>query len=150
MERRFRANHPAVASEIIDGEAVIMNLKTGAYFSARGLGSRLWEWIEHGVSESAIQKLLADGYPDSATEAAASVPRFIDRLLEHDLIRPLPAGSSESPYLLKPLSPSGAPFAAPELEVYNDMQDLLLLDPIHDVDEAAGWPSPKPSEETAA
>jgi hypothetical protein len=28
-------NHPFVASEIIDGEAVIMNLNTGNYFSAR-------------------------------------------------------------------------------------------------------------------
>jgi len=25
------------------------------------------------------------------------------------------------------------------------MQDLLLLDPIHDVDEEAGWPTNKPN-----
>jgi hypothetical protein len=33
-----------------------------------------------------------------------------------------------------------ATFIAPVLAVYTDMQDLLLLDPIHDVDEI-GWPT---------
>jgi len=30
------------------------------------------------------------------------------------------------------------------------VQDLLLLDPIHDVDEDEGWPSPKPPGEAVA
>ena len=33
-------------------------------------------------------------------------------------------------------------FEAPALQVYTDMEDLLLLDPIHEVDEM-GWPSAK-------
>jgi hypothetical protein len=41
-------------------------------------------------------------------------------------------------------------FTQPVLEVYTDMQDLLLLDPIHEVDEEAGWPSPKPPGEAVA
>ena len=32
------------------------------------------------------------------------------------------------------------------LEKYTDMQDLLLLDPIHEVDDGSGWPTPKDSE----
>ena len=38
---------------------------------------------------------------------------------------------------------SKAVFNAPVLNKYTDMQDLLLLDPIHEVD-ATGWPSIKP------
>jgi hypothetical protein len=37
-------------------------------------------------------------------------------------------------------------FNAPNFEVHNDMQDLLVLDPIHEVDDA-GWPSLKPPKE---
>jgi hypothetical protein len=37
-----------------------------------------------------------------------------------------------------------AEFHAPVLQVYSDMQDLLLLDPIHEVD-ATGWPMPAPA-----
>jgi hypothetical protein len=35
------------------------------------------------------------------------------------------------------------PYEAPALHKYNDMQDLLLLDPVHDVDET-GWPNISP------
>ena len=31
-------------------------------------------------------------------------------------------------------------YTAPKLATYSDLQDLLLLDPIHDVDET-GWPA---------
>ena len=31
------------------------------------------------------------------------------------------------------------PFVPPTLEKYTDMQDLVLLDPVHEVDER-GWP----------
>jgi hypothetical protein len=34
-------------------------------------------------------------------------------------------------------------FNLPLLHKYSDMQELLLLDPIHDVDDA-GWPKPNP------
>ena len=30
-------------------------------------------------------------------------------------------------------------FTTPTLEIFSDMQDILLLDPVHDVDER-GWP----------
>ena len=30
--------------------------------------------------------------------------------------------------------------AAPDLEIYDDLSDLILADPIHDVDNAEGWP----------
>ena len=33
-------------------------------------------------------------------------------------------------------------YRTPVLSIYTDMQDLLLLDPIHDVDQA-GWPTRK-------
>jgi hypothetical protein len=34
---------------------------------------------------------------------------------------------------------SGGSWAEPVLDKYTDMQELLLLDPIHEVDDA-GWP----------
>jgi hypothetical protein len=39
--------------------------------------------------------------------------------------------------------PSAEELARPAISVYKDMQDLFLLDPIHDVNEA-GWPSYQP------
>ena len=33
----------------------------------------------------------------------------------------------------------------PRIEVFDDLAELILADPIHDVDEQAGWPSPRPN-----
>jgi hypothetical protein len=41
-----------------------------------------------------------------------------------------------------PVAQAKRPFVIPSLQAYRDMQDMLSLDPIHDV-EAAGWPVPK-------
>ena len=37
-------------------------------------------------------------------------------------------------------------FVAPALTRYTDVKDLLVLDPVHDVDEM-GWPTPKLTED---
>jgi hypothetical protein len=31
-------------------------------------------------------------------------------------------------------------WSAPAMEVFDDMADLIKADPIHDVDDVAGWP----------
>jgi len=49
MSRRFTVNAPAVVSEVIDGEAVILNLRSGHYFSALHTGAVVWEWIDGGA-----------------------------------------------------------------------------------------------------
>jgi hypothetical protein len=36
--------------------------------------------------------------------------------------------------------PAESAFVAPTLNTYTDLQDFLLADPLHDVDEQAGWP----------
>jgi len=148
VPRRFRINAPAVASEIIDGEAVIMNLRTGAYFSTRGSGSLLWSWIEQGVAEDVLLLALRQTFPGVDGQAAPALEAFLSQLLEHELIREVPLqGPIPSPE--PKTTPVNVPFVAPLLEVYTDMQDLLLLDPIHDVSEEEGWPAPKPPEELA-
>jgi hypothetical protein len=40
------------------------------------------------------------------------------------------------------VSRRGAAFQPPTLRKYTDMQDLLLIDPIHEVDDL-GWPGVK-------
>jgi hypothetical protein len=37
-------------------------------------------------------------------------------------------------------------YVAPAFDRYTDMAELLLIDPVHDVDEA-GWPQPLPRDE---
>jgi len=135
----YRVNSPAVASEIIDGEAVIMHLGSGQYFSTQGVGGVIWAMIEDGRSRDDILAVLGARYDGDPTAIAAALDEFVLQLERHELIAPgEPASRNGGP----PRPAGHEPFVAPVLNVYTDMQDLLLLDPIHDVGQA-GWPIPK-------
>jgi len=146
-QRVFKINQPFVVSELVDGEAVIMNLQSGNYYSARHSGALLWDWIEKGVSQGDMPAGLARVYAGDPTDIERGVAAFIDSLIEQELIIEASADSSAPP-LPPAVHADGAnpllPYRAPLLEVYADMQDLLLLDPIHDIDEV-GWPVAKPT-----
>lgn len=145
MHRTYRVMRPEVVADVIDGEAVIMNLKTGQYFNSEGTGSECWEALASGLSVAQIVDHLAAKYAADRTTIASVVEEFVQDLVAHMLIVP---GDTPPPAVIPQASSSPlAPFHAPVLNVYSDMQDLLLLDPIHDVD-AAGWPMPM--SETAA
>jgi hypothetical protein len=64
---------------------------------------------------------------------------FVSLLETHELILP----SAREPAKAPAVPTDKRPFKPLKLEVYTDMQDLLLLDPIHDAEEA-GWPLTKP------
>jgi Coenzyme PQQ synthesis protein D (PqqD) len=148
MNRVFRVNMPAVVSEIIDGEAVIMNLKSGDYYSTEGVGSLLWHGIERGQTYPQLLELVKTAFPAVPEDLAAAIDPFIDELITHGLIREVPAESAAavSDQGELPQVNDAREFRAPVLNVYADMKDLLLLDPIHDVDEV-GWPTAKSADQ---
>ena len=144
MQRFFKVNAPSVVSEIIDGEAVFVNLISGHYFSTGPVGSQLWEWLGQGASDEAMAQALTARYHVEGPSAATALDAFLADLLAHELVLEHPEARPTPPF--EP--PAAAPatrmeWSPPTLDVYSDMTDLLLLDPIHDVDEA-GWPMPKP------
>jgi hypothetical protein len=143
MGGQYRINAPGVVSEVIDGEAVIMNLKSGQYFSAQGAGALVWEWLAQGVPATAIASSLAQRYGQPVEEVQGAVAAFEASALSHELLR----ASLEPPTEVAWPEAVPASWIPPALAAYSDMQDLLLLDPIHDVGDA-GWPVAKGVEGT--
>ncbi len=138
LSSAYRINAPNVVSEIIDGEAVIVHLGTGVYYSVDQSGAAIWSLIEHGTPLSAVVAAVAAHYGQPTTEVEPGVRAFADELLAEGLIVPSDAPTTAAPVSIEA---SGA-WQPPTLGRYTDMEDLLLLDPIHDVDEA-GWPNAK-------
>lgn len=133
-----------MVSEIIDGEAIMMHQETGDYFSADGTGCQIWQWIGEGRNHDEILGLLTRRFARDAGEIASGLDSFLADLLEHRLVQELDAaGAPPAPPVGAEAGEGAAEYAAPVLNVYTDMRDLLLLDPIHDVEEEAGWPIPK-------
>lgn len=144
----LKVNAPAVVAEIIDGEAVIMDLATGHYFSTQHVGCDIWRGIELGASPETIARWLAATYGIETGLATTCVAAFVDELTQHNLVvagdGALPGVEPTENWMIP-----GRPFAAPVLNTYTDMEELLLLDPIHDVDQA-GWPMPKAPDSAAS
>ncbi len=140
MENEYRVNVPKVISETIDGETIIINLESGNYFSLNESGGSLWQGIAANASRAAMLQSLCQRYQLKIEEAQADIEKFFARLLQENLI--IVRQETATAQAPNPMAGSVAPYEKPALLKYEDMQDLLLLDPIHDVDEA-GWPMSK-------
>lgn len=132
----YRMNSPKVVAETIDNESVVINLDKGTYYSIRGTGSELWDALRAGAPTDLLFAEFAAHAGDEA--ALESATRFLEKLTHEELLVP-DAVTGESPaYNTVNFA---TPYASPDLVKYSDMEALLLLDPIHDVDEI-GWPVP--------
>jgi hypothetical protein len=144
---QFRINSPKVIHETIDGETVIVNLDSGNYYSLDELGADIWDSVEKGVPVDHIIEDISCRFTGERKEIDRSIRLFMDELLQEMLIAPLEPGATgsgaahETPFKSPPAE-GLLPFKAPALQKYSDMQDLLLLDPIHEVDDT-GWPNVK-------
>jgi len=144
--QRFRVNTPTVTHETIDGEAVIINLDSGNYYSLVDVGSFVWGLIEKGASASELRNVVLQSYQGNDSDVDRGVEELLAQLQQENLIVPVDGtGALDLAHLELP-SNNGhekPAFNPPLLHKYSDMQELLLLDPIHDVDDA-GWPKPNP------
>jgi hypothetical protein len=145
---RYRIKTPPVIQETIDGEAVIVNLDSGNYYSLEGVGAEIWTLLEARASLEEIVKEMAAEYQVEPDTMWATVRDLVNELEHEDLVAPDDGSESPVAGLRKADSgdradAGGHKFEMPILHKYTDMQDLLLLDPIHEVGET-GWPNPLP------
>ena len=131
---RYAINTPDVVAEDFNGEIVILNLANGHYFSLCGIACAIWSLLLAGHTPHSIVASIEASRPDLVEGSS----QFVERLLELQLI--LARGDMEaSAEPIEELWPGDGP----AIEVYDDLAELIFADPIHDVDEQAGWPTPR-------
>jgi len=139
----YRINEPNVSSEAIDGEVIIVNLLNGNYYSAQDMGAYVWGRISHGENLDTMQTALCQRFAGNETTIRDDLSAFLDKLEDEKLIvKADEAGSTRID------APMPEQYSGPNLNCYSDMNDLLLLDPIHDVEDE-GWPRKKQAWPTA-
>jgi hypothetical protein len=131
---RFEVCRPEIIDETIDGEVVAINLDSGIYYSFRGVAAAIWAGVNGRATPTEIAAAIEAG-PGALDDGAQVVARFVEQLVEEGLARPSEADNAAD-WTVDGLV---VDLGAPVLEKFSDLEDLLLLDPIHDVD-AEGWP----------
>ncbi|HEY1238377.1 MAG TPA: PqqD family protein [Solirubrobacterales bacterium] len=125
-----------VHSKVFDDEVIVLEMKTGTYFSLRGSGVDIWQLVEGNASPAGIARALAARYDAPEATIATSVDALIEELAGAELI--VGDGSIEPGGAVTEVA-ARSPFDPPQIERFTDMQELLLIDPIHEVDDT-GWP----------
>jgi len=119
-------NPTDVSAKVLDGEAVIINLSTGVYFSASGTGAVAWALLQAGHDRAGVAEGVAERFGVPADQVDVDLGPFLADLRSHDLVV---AGTPEGTAGEVDLTGNGAGYSPPVLEVYTDMSDLLALDP---------------------
>lgn len=121
-----------LVSRQFDDEIIIANFETGLYYSLIGTAADIWLGLKAG---EAVQTIASAISQFAACEAADDVKSFVETLLAENIIAPRHDDSDHRPW-----SPQFSnPFSPPVLDRFDDLRDLIFLDPVHDVSEA-GWP----------
>jgi oligoribonuclease NrnB/cAMP/cGMP phosphodiesterase (DHH superfamily) len=137
-------NRPDIVSEKFEDEYILVSLINGNYYSLRGTASDLWDHVEDTCNMQSLVSAYRDHY-DLNQENMRSLEDFLKDLISQGLAKTVPDEDSIASVLE---IQNGGDFEIPVVEAYSDMQDLLLLDPIHDVDEETGWPTQPDAEES--
>jgi hypothetical protein len=134
----FALNAPRIVEETIDDETVVIDTLTGKYYTLTSLASWVWNQLIRGHRLDEVARAAEV----SAGLAASKVESFCADLVHYELI--IPGETLRTLPQMDPIPPS-ALSDAPGLvmRVYRDMEDLIALDPIHEIDASAGWPHPQ-------
>lgn len=130
MSAAFVAND-RIAAEEFAGEVVLIDIEKGVYFSLQGAAVDLWRAFAAPRTAAAVLDTFTAHGADRPALAAA-----LDDLCRHDLVRETAAPPQAD---IACSVPAGG-FAAPVVAAFSDLAELIAIDPVHEVDAAAGWP----------
>jgi hypothetical protein len=141
LQTRFSINSPNVVCEVFDREVVVVNLDIGVYYSIGGWAAQIWMMLQNHDCPSEIIEQLKLHSKDEPEVIEKVLTGFVQDLLDRGLIVADESAMKQDSLTLALDPVENIPTLG--LEEFSDMQDMLLLDPVHDVDEA-GWPIAKP------
>ena len=125
----YRIRAPQVVHETVDGEVVAIDFATGSYFSLRGPAEAVWSALRSDEVRDVdtVATAVAERYADDAD--SGPVGAFLDQLVDEGLLERTGEATA-----------NGHGTGGLTFEKFTDMEELILLDPVHDVSEA-GWPN---------
>lgn len=132
----YKLNEEKMFYDIADGQAVVINYVTGMYYGTSSLGSVILDRLVHGNAPDKIC-IAVEALPGCPEDFRTEIDSFIAKLQEKEILisgDTLPGGEEtidgnilEDGFVLT-------------LDEFSEVQDLILADPVHDVDVEKGWP----------
>lgn len=74
-----------VIDRVVDGEALLIDLQTGNYFSLNAVGTRIWENLDGSHTVQEIIRIVSDEYDVDVERAEADVLTLVNDLISEGL-----------------------------------------------------------------
>ncbi|CAM4374304.1 hypothetical protein FHS16_002924 [Paenibacillus endophyticus] len=132
----YKLNEEKMFYDIADGQAIVINFVTGMYYGASALGSMVLDALMQGKAPKQIVDLIKNN-EGCVVDIDQRVERFIAALTEKEIFI-----SDDQPYSQESMGDFVVVDGDYSLELneFAEVQDLLLADPVHDVEADMGWP----------
>lgn len=132
----YKLNEEKMFFDIADGQAVVINFVSGMYYGTTALGSVILDRLVKGCAPEEIAKAVKalSGCPE---DFDAQLDAFIVELRDKEILldgETHPGGGEEIDDMAL-VDGFGL-----SLDEFSEVQDLILADPVHDVDVEQGWP----------
>ena|SRR6218665_328954 len=138
--RNYQLDDTNIAQEVFGSEAVLINIPLGKYYSIRGTtGIRILELLQEPANVESIWSEIQNEFQLDETTSRTDIEAFLIQLENESIITEV----FETVSFVGKETALKLPYEKVELEIFDDMQELILLDPIHDVESFRGWPQKK-------
>lgn len=134
----YKLNEEKMFYDVADGVAIVIDFSTGVYFGFNKFGTGILDSAIAGGSSKTISEAVKElqGCPENIEE---TINEFVGKLLNEQIL--IENDAEEITVEIKDdFIEEGF---VPEFEVFSEVQDLILADPIHEVDPEQGWPKLK-------
>lgn len=137
----FTVDESAVVFERYDDETIAINLNTGIYYTLNTTAADIFDLLAAGCPVTELITILQPKYSDDLRRFESDLSHFVSELERATLIEPSEPNGERHRVQTSGNSQKRS-FEVPVLKVHEDLQELFLLDPVHEVS-AEGWPAPQ-------
>lgn len=132
----FKLNEEKMFYDMAEGQAIIINFTTGMYYGTSSLGSAVLDALLGGASVDAVM-VAVKALPGCPDDIDASMTAFVNALQEKDVLIPSETNPDATVAIDASALTDGFLLSVDE---FTEVQDLIMADPVHDVDVEQGWP----------
>ncbi len=134
MQTFYVVDSLSTASEEFDGETIVIQFKLGTYSVFSGSGPQIFEMLATPCSVDAITSAITKGGGTDRAAICKDVEKFVQALVGAKII--VETVEVENAAALN----FSGDFVPPVMETFEDLADMMLVDPVHEVDIDMGWP----------
>lgn len=132
-DHAYRFKNPPCIHEVVEDEVIIINMEKGHYYNIKGAAKQVFVDLINGVK---LDELSQFNQWDKNIEE--KLAQFIESLVQENIIE-VSQQNKDTRVNISSITISNLDEDM-RLHTYTDMEEILGLDPIHEVDHQEGWP----------